>query len=76
MAEDFPRNALFVTSANGYELARYEYPSRADAAPAHSPSNFSAVRTLSIRCSVAQLNDLRASNCVTTPSSPNSAKMT
>jgi 2-polyprenyl-6-methoxyphenol hydroxylase-like FAD-dependent oxidoreductase len=36
-AEDFPRNVLFVTSANGYELARYEYLSRADAAPAHSP---------------------------------------
>ena len=36
-AEDFPRNVLFVTSANGYELARYEYPCRADAAPAYSP---------------------------------------
>jgi 2-polyprenyl-6-methoxyphenol hydroxylase-like FAD-dependent oxidoreductase len=37
IAEDFPRGVLFVTSANGYELARYDYPSRADAAPAHSP---------------------------------------
>jgi len=35
--EDFPRNILFVTSANGYELARFEYPSRADARPVHSP---------------------------------------
>jgi 2-polyprenyl-6-methoxyphenol hydroxylase-like FAD-dependent oxidoreductase len=37
IAEDFPRNILFVTSANGYELARFEYPSRADAHPVHSP---------------------------------------
>ena len=35
--EDFPRNILFVTSANGYELARFEYPSRSDARPVHSP---------------------------------------
>lgn len=35
--EDFPRNILFVTSANGYELARFSYPSRVEARPVHSP---------------------------------------
>ncbi len=35
--EDFPRTIIFATSANGYELARFEYPSREDAAPVHSP---------------------------------------
>lgn len=35
--EDFPRSVLFVTSANGYEIARYDYPSRAEAQPIHSP---------------------------------------
>ena len=35
--EDFPRTILFATSANGYEVARFEYPSRQDSAPAHSP---------------------------------------
>lgn len=35
--EDFPRNILFVTSTNGYELARFEYPCRAEAQHPHSP---------------------------------------
>src|SRR5262245_22011658 len=35
--EDFPRNILFVTNANGHELARFEYPSRRDAVLTHSP---------------------------------------
>lgn len=37
IAEDFPRNILFVTSANGYEIAWFEYPSRGDIVPDHSP---------------------------------------
>ena len=37
IAEDFPRNVLFVTSANGYEIARFEYPSRGEARLVHSP---------------------------------------
>ena len=37
IAEDYPRTIFFATSANGYELARFDYPSRQDSAPAHSP---------------------------------------
>ena len=37
IAEDFPRNVLFVTAANGYEIARFEYPSRGEAILVHSP---------------------------------------
>lgn len=35
--EDFPRNVLFVTSANGYEIARFEYRCRGEAILVHSP---------------------------------------
>lgn len=34
---DFPRNYLFVTSVNGYELARFEYPPSGDLTSEHSP---------------------------------------
>jgi len=35
--DDFPRNILFATSANGYEIARFDYPSRGEVAPECSP---------------------------------------
>jgi 2-polyprenyl-6-methoxyphenol hydroxylase-like FAD-dependent oxidoreductase len=37
IAEDFPRNYHYVTSINGFELARYEYPSRRDTPLVYSP---------------------------------------
>ncbi len=37
MPDDFPRNIQFATSATGYEIARFDYPSRRDSAPEHSP---------------------------------------
>lgn len=35
--DDFPRSILFATSANGFEIARFDYPSRRDVAPEFSP---------------------------------------
>lgn len=37
IAEDFPRNYHYVTSVNGYELARYEFPCRRDTPLEFSP---------------------------------------
>ena len=37
IAEDFPRNYRYVTSLNGFELARYEFPCRRDTPLDHSP---------------------------------------
>lgn len=35
--EDYPRSVRFVTSTTGFELCRFDYPSRAEAQHPHSP---------------------------------------
>ena len=37
IADDFPRNYLYVTGTNGHELARFEFPSRRDTPLTVSP---------------------------------------
>lgn len=45
--EDFPRNYLFVTATNGYELARFEYPPRKGLVNPYSPETIQRCSQLS-----------------------------
>lgn len=37
--EDFPRNYVFLTGLDGYELGRFDYPARKDLVSEHSPEH-------------------------------------
>ncbi len=58
--DDFPRTYRFMTSSTGYELGRFEFPSRRDAVLEHSPEYLQ-------RCSQLWFNPLLARRAASLP---------